>query len=322
MWQTIVARLALLEILVSGTLRQRRAQVDVWRHLAGLPWTRLTGRRDELALIDCRRHEIVSLLDRVWPAWSAALAALTARGLPPTPEGWRDLEDAERAQDVPVLPDQVNRRTAAALVAPHSKAALTERRLAALGAAQATHDGSVRVRPPGGLIARGPEGQIDLSGIAAVLGEVSLPERALRGGLTLEGPIRAVLTIENLGAFCDLPALDGWLLVHIPGWDSATAACLLERLTQVPLIHFGDLDPNGVRILQHLRNIRADVGWFVPGFWAEFMEARGQPGVWPAGLDLGEAPELVRRLAGRSLWLEQEAIVVDPRLAAELEATI
>lgn len=322
MWQTSAERIALLELLVRGTLKKRRAQTGPWEALAELPWVKRTGRRDELGLVDGRRGELVGLLERIWPAWSDGLAALTARGLPPTPEGWTALEDATRAAGLPALPERLNRRTAAALVAPHSKAALTERRIAALGEAEATHDGSVRLRPPRGLVARGSKGTIDLTAVADVLGEVSLPERALRGDLALEGPVRAMLLVENLGAFCDLPAVDGWLIAHVAGWDTATVARLLERLPHVPSLHFGDLDPNGVRIFRHLSAMRPDLGWFVPEFWADLVDAKGLPGAWPAELDLGGAPELVRRLARRALWLEQEPIAVDPRLPPALETAL
>jgi hypothetical protein len=262
------------------------------------------------------------LLDRVWPAWGAALAALTARGLPPTSDGWTALEDAQRADGMPTLPEQLNRRTAAALAAPHSKALLTERRLAALGDIDPTHDGSVRLRPPRGLTARTARGSIDLAEVAAVLGEVSLSERGLMAGLELHGPIRALLLVENLGAFCDLAPLDGWLLAHVPGWNTATVSRLLECVAGAPAIHFGDLDPNGMRIFQHLRGMRTDLEWFVPEFWGELVEMRGLPGVWPDELELESAPALVQRLATRGLWLEQETIVIDARTAVALEAMV
>lgn len=321
-WRSEAARLALLELLVRGVLKRRRAQGAAWDLLDELAWTRRTGRRDELGLVEERRHELVALLGRVWPEWGVVLAALTARGLEPSPDGWRQLEDVQRAEGLPQLPDQLNRRTAAALVAPHSKAALTERRLAALGDAEATHDGSVRLRPPRGLVAITLHGSVDLSAVAAVLGEVSIPERAFSAGLQLEGPVRAALLVENLGAFCDVRPVDGWLLVHVPGWDTATVARLLERLVHVPLIHFGDLDPNGVRIHRHLRGLRSDLRWFVPEFWSEFVETKGLPGVWPEDLDLGDTPALVRELASRGLWLEQEPVAVDARTSRALEAMI
>ena len=321
-WRFEPARLALLELLVRGSLKRRRAQALAWDALDELPWTRRTGRRDEVGLVEDRRHELVSLLGRVWPGWGEVLAALTARGLAPTPLGWNELEDALRVEGLPQLPQQLNRRTAAALVAPHSKATLTDRRVGALGESEATHDGSIRFRPPEGLVATTPRGSVDLTAVAAVLGEVAIPERALSEGLVLSGRIRAALLVENLGAFCDLRRIDGWLLVHVPGWDTATVARLLECLVGVPMLHFGDLDPNGLRIFRHLRALRPDLRWFVPEFWAEFIDSKGLPGAWPKDLDLGEAPALVRELALRGLWLEQEPVAVDPRTSAALETLL
>jgi Wadjet anti plasmid transformation system JetA-like protein len=318
-WRAPVARLALLELLVRGSLKCRRAQAPAWDLLAELPWTKRTGRRDELALVERGRGELVALLTRVWPGWSEALAELTARGLPPTPEGWTALEDARRAESLPAVPGRLNRRTAAALAAPSSKATLTDRRLAALGDIAATHDGSIRIRPPANLVARTPRGTVDLSAIAAILGEVSLPERAFDEGLSLEGEVRATLLVENLGAFCDLPAIDGWLYVHVAGWDTATVGLLLDRLEHAPVIHFGDLDPNGVRIHYHLRGRFPGLRWFIPGFWAEWIESKGQRCAWPSDLDIGDAPALVRELAARGVWLEQEPVAVDSRTPAALE---
>lgn len=321
-WETQEARLALLELLVRGGLKRRQAQASAYDLLAELPWTRATGRRDELSLVEERRPQLRELIERVWPAWSRALAELTARGLPPTLDGWNRLGDVRRAEEMVATPALLNRRTAAALVAPHSKAALTERRLLALGETSTTHDGILRLRPPLGLVARSRTGVADLSAIAGVLGEAAIPERAFREGLALEGPLRAVLLVENLGAWRDLPALEGWLLAHVPGWDTATVMHLFAHLAEVPAVHFGDLDPNGARIFLHLREQRADLHWFVPSFWADLIESHGRPVQWPEELDLGGLPELVRELAARSLWLEQETIVLDPRILVALEALL
>ncbi len=324
MWKTPDERLALLELLACGTLKRRRSQGAAFDALAELPWTRATGRRDELGLVDRRRGELVALIDRVWPDWSGSLADLTALGAPPTPEGWGRLLEARRAAELPELPERLNRRTAAALAARHSKSPLTAGPRAALGETEATRDGTIRLRPPAGLFARTRSGRVDLSAVARVLGEVALPERAFLDGLELEpeSGLRALLLVENLGAWRDLPAPAGFLIAHVPGWDTATVAHLLDRLTHVPAIHFGDLDPNGVRILRHLRERRADLRWFVPSFWAEHVERHGLKTRWPVDLDLSDAPALVRELAARGLWLEQERIVVDARIGEALEAAV
>lgn len=321
-WESDNARLALLELLSRGTLKRRRAQVETYDALAELPWTRATGRRDEIGVVVDRRTELAGLIDRVWPAWRDVLADLVAAGLPPTPEGYGRLLDSERAAGIPELPERINRRTAAALTAVHSKASLTAARRGALGETDPTHDGSIRLRPPAGLSARTATGIVDVSGIAAVLGEVSIPERALLDGLAFEGTIRAVLLVENLGAWRDLSSLPGWLLAHVPGWDTATVGHLLDRLSGTPVLHFGDLDPNGVRIMLHLRRRAPDLKWFLPEFWFELADVCGLRARWPKDLNLDFAPARVRELATRGLWLEQERIVLDPRMANALEGAL
>lgn len=321
-WESDDARLALLELLSRGTLRRRRAQVEAYNALAELPWTRATGRRDEIGVVLERRTELAGLIDRVWPIWREVLTDLVAAGLPPTPEGYARLLDRARAAGLPDLPDHINRRTATALTGPHSKASLTGARRAVLGETGPTHDGSIRLRPPAGLSARTATGVVDLSGIAAVLGEVSIPERAFLGGLAFEGAMRAVLLVENLGAWRDLPPPPGWLLAHVPGWDTATVGHLLDRLSGIPVVHFGDLDPNGVRIMLHLRRRAPHLKWLLPDFWFELADGFGLRATWPRDLDLEFAPAPVRELAARSLWLEQECIVLDVRMAAALEAAL
>lgn len=321
-WESDDARLALLELLSQGTLKRRRAQIEAYDALTELPWTRATGRRNEIGVVEERRSELAGLIDRVWPSWRDVLADLVAAGLPPTREGYARLLDGRRAAGIPDLPDRINRRTAAALTAPHSKACLTESRRGALGETDPTHDGSIRLRPPAGLVARSARGAVDLSGVAAVLGEVSIPERAFLDGLAFEGTIRAVLLVENLGAWRDLPANPGWLLAHVPGWDTATVGHFLDRLDGIPVVHFGDIDPNGVRILLHLRQRAPRLEWFVPDFWFEFADVCGLQAAWPPDLNLDFAPAHVRHLAERGLWLEQERIVLDPRITAALEAVL
>lgn len=321
-WHSDSARLALLELLAHGRLKRRRTQGAAYDTLAELRWTRATGRREEIGVVEERRAELVGLIDRVWPAWRELLADLVAAGLPPTPEGYARLLDLGRAAAIPDLPDRINRRTAASLTAAHSKASLTDARRGALGGTDTAHDGAIRLRPPKGLAARTAKGVVDLSAIAAVLGEVSIPERALLDGLAFEGAIRAVLLVENLGAWRDLPQPPGWLLAHVPGWDTATVGHLFDRIQGVPVVHFGDLDPNGVRILLHLRRRVPNLKWLLPEFWFEFVDACGLPTTWPQDLDLDFAPAPIRALAARGLWLEQERIVLDPRMAEALAAAL
>jgi hypothetical protein len=335
MWERDDDRLALLELLEAGRLRRRSGQGEAWLLLDQLPWTRRTGRKDELELVPEHRDTLIELLDRVWPEWRDGSRALGERGLGPTPADWRRLGDMLRADGVadrpglPDLPERLNRRTAASVVAPHSKAGLSAARRAALGDTTVTRDGIVRLRPPAGLRFVRGNAAIDAAVVAGVLGEVAVTERALLDGTVIEGveydraarEVRALLLVENLGPFQDLDPPDGWLVAHVPGWDTATVRLLLAQaaIRSVPVVHFGDLDPAGVRIVRHLRGIRRDLRWAVPEFWGEYVEERALPGEWPGDLDLQGTPPLVCELARRSVWLEQEPIAVDPRLRVALE---
>lgn len=292
--------------------------MEVWMILDQLPWTRRTGRRDEISLVPEGQASIIELLDRVWPSWQADRQALAARQLNPTPADWRRLKDLLRAQDVPVLPARLNLRTAASSVAPHSKASLSTLRRAALGETVTTRDGIVRLRPPPGLAFIRDGRELDAVSIASVLGEVAVTERALLDGTTLNDALRAVLLVENLGPFQDLAPPDGWLIAHVPGWNTATVRSFLRLVSNVPVVHFGDLDAAGVRIVRHLQQTHPALKWAVPDFWREYVEKRALAGAWPDDLVLDGVPPLVRELADRGLWLEQETIVVDARLSQSL----
>ncbi len=322
MWDRDEDRLALLELLEAGRLRRRTGQGETWTLLDQLPWTRRTRRRDEFELVPEHQSTLVELLDRVWPDWRLWSQALADRGLGPTPTDWRRLQDVLRADGVADLPARLNRRTATSVVAPHSKSRLSLIRRAALGDTTVTHDGIVRIRPPSGLRFVRGDAAIEATEIAGILGEVAITERALLDGTVLDGgAVRAALLVENLGPYQDLEPPDQWLVVHVPGWDTATVRLFLRLLPHVPIVHFGDLDPAGVRIFRHLRQIHSELKWAVPDFWGEHIERRALPGEWPDDLDLDGTPTLILELASRGLWLEQELIAVDPRLRAALEAT-
>lgn len=321
MWERVEDRLALLELLTEGTLKRRTAQAHGFAWLSELSWTRATGRRNEIRLVADRRAELVELLDRVWHDWKSDHLALVVAGEPPTPSGWTRLGDKRRADALPDIPAQINRRTAAAATAPGAKSSLTGERREVLGEVEITDDGVARLRPPTGLEAHRRGQRLELDEVVEVLGEVGISDRALRDGLQLHGDIDAVLTVENLGAWRDLPAHGRWLYVYVPGWNTTTVRQLLTAIPSVPVVHFGDLDPNGVRIYRHLRERFPNLGWLVPEFWTEFVEMHAQKREWPDDLDLTDAPDLVRSLAQQKLWLEQERLVLDQRLLDAMEAT-
>ena len=322
MWEREEDRIALLELLTSGSIKRRATQATAHAWLSELSWTRASGRRDEILLVPDRRADLVALLDRVWHDWRADQLDLLVAGEPPTPTGWARLGDCRRVGALPELPSRVNRRTAAAATAPGAKSSLTAARVEALGGVEVTDDGVARLRPPPGLVASRGGRAVALDEVVGVLDEVGVSDRALRDGLRLEGDVAAVLLVENLGAWRDMPRPDRWMLVHVPGWNTTTVRRLLDTLGAVPVVHFGDLDPNGVRIMQHLQAHLPRLGWLVPTWWAELVPLHAQERDWPDDVDLRNAPVLVRELAASRRWLEQERVVLDPRLPEAMQASL
>lgn len=322
MWERDADRLALLELVESGRLHQRDGQAEAWNTLLSVPWTRRTGRRREVALVEAHRAALIELLDRVWPDWRLARATLAARELPPTPSGWRELQDHLRTEDIGPLPGRLNVRTATSSVALHSKATLGARQRAALRDTKLTRDGLVRLRPPPDLRLRRGTKVLRATSVASILGEVAITERSLMDGTVIEGLPCAVLLVENLGPYQDVDPPENWMVVHVPGWDTATVRLFLDQVSGIPVVHFGDLDPNGVRIMRHLRGIRPDLLWAVPSFWADYVETRALPCTWPGDFEFTDTPPLVQELARRELWLEQEVITLDERLAPALEEMV
>ena len=323
MWTDEVQRLALVELWATGSLKRRKAQSDAWDELARLPWTRRTSRQDEFALVEDRRGDLEALLDRVFSGWRATVADLRSRGLPEDLHGYRVLSEERRAVEVPAARQRLNQRTASAAVGVHSKVTLGRRLREALGPIEVTRDGLVRMRPNPGLFVRRDAAEWSAESLAKCLGELTLTERALRDGTRLCGTLpRALLTVENVGFYVDVTAPQGWMVAHVPGWNTATTKLLLKQLSEVPVVHFGDLDPNGVRIVAHLQEQRPDLVWAVPEFWEEYFENRGLRKTWPPDLDLSGAPALVRRLAKEGIWLEQEVLALDARLTMYLEGLI
>ncbi|MBA2660756.1 MAG: hypothetical protein H0U74_00550 [Bradymonadaceae bacterium] len=325
MWSSTPHRFALLELWSTGLLPRRKSQSEAFDELLRLGWGRRATRQDELQIDEARRLYIEALLDRVWPDWSTTLAMLDHEGLTPDERGWREFERRRRAAeiDLDALPERLNRRSATAMVARHSKSTLTPAHRETLGSLELTYDGLVRLRPHPGMELRRAELTLDAHQVATLTGELTITERALADGTRLCGPSpRALLLVENRGPFIDLPHPPGWLIAHVPGWDTRTIAQLLNHYPAIPVLHFGDLDPMGVQITRHLRTLHPTLRWFVPEFWTDYLETHAQPRHWPPDFPTHDLPPLVQTLITRNLWLEQELPALDPRLTTALEASL
>lgn len=319
-WSRLADRMAMVRLLSTGELRGGRRLAGVVAHALELGWAQQTTRAAVVALTECGARDVEALLCRVWPGWRAARAALEAADLPLDPRGLRTWRDRVRIARGPSLPERANRRTVAAAVAEHTKVRLSAEQRAAAEGVETTRDGVVRLRAPTGMVLRVGQAELALRGWMEAVGEVALPERAIDALQVVRGP-RAVLTVENLGAFVDLPAPEGVCVVYVPGWDTRLAVRLLRGLGPARVLHFGDLDPAGVEILAHLRRALGAVGWFVPSCWQPYAATHALRSDSPWPTLPADAPDWVgSELAAADRWLEQEPLLLDDALGPALAA--
>ena len=314
MWHEPDHRIALLELLQTGKLKRRGAQADAWQELLALGWARRTARETELSLVPAFRADLERTLDGCWSQWRTTQNELLERELPPTAEGLRKLDSQRRAERVSVLPSRINQRTARAALAAHSKARIPTPAQSRIEANTVTTDYLIRLRGCDGMVLHRDGVTHDAARLEHIQGELVLSERAVLDGTQLTGTPESLVLTQNLGASVDLSPPPGWIRVHAPGWDTKGARRLLEMFPETPVLHFGDLDPDGFAIHLHLREVRPDLIWVVPEWVADYVSTNGLQTDWPQTPDLTTAPPLIKQLARAGSWVEQEAIVFDLRL--------
>jgi hypothetical protein len=317
-WEDEADRALLLELRLHGCARRRRSQTELLSKLEAQGWVTPTSRAQEVSLVEARAGELDKMLDSRWPDWRSVAQALITEELVPSPQGLKELRRRQRV--LPPLPRRMNVKTAASAVAEHSKAKLGGVHLEMLGESEVVRDGVVLVRPHDGMeLVKGGVRRSAME-LAAVQGVVALTSRALMDGLQVGGtPAAAVMTVENEAAFVDMPKPESLMLVWVPGWNTRLAIEFLGGLAPGRRLHFGDLDPNGVRIYRHLRGRLPGMEHFVPGWWRErIAEAPPIEADWPDGLVGAEDHPLVRKLAEVGQMSEQEVLLLEPRLAEDL----
>jgi hypothetical protein len=143
----------------------------------------------------------------------------------------------------------------------------------------------------------------------------------LAGMVELSGPVRSILTIENLESFnrharaCRLP---GDVVVYSGGFPSSAVMATLRRVvaeaSATIMHHWGDVDPGGVRIGRHMET---SLGIEIRPHLMEVPTAvrlgtratePGRPPRLPEGSSFSGLADYLR--TPDALWLEQE--VVDP----------
>ena len=283
-------------------------------------WVQRGRRRFEWLMRTGANDEMRARLCAILPTWKRDFALLRERGHDPFDVSDLLLTPSLRAGATAEGRTFLNRRNwhAAAGAGPKR----TARRIADT---VLTQDWALRLRWNSGLriVSQGCEREANdwsLDGI-----EVVLTERAFLRGVAFRGVMpKAIFTCENLGAYIDLPLPANTLAAFSPGKDVRAAAALLERLPEIPWLHFGDLDPEGAAIAVNIAGkTRRPLRLFVPSFADEYIERAQKRGVeWLGARGEHLAAPIFAALRQQGTGIFQEVFMLDSRLEAELAREI
>lgn len=311
----------LLSLLLHGEAKVTRALDEEVAFLCRLGWaTRHRG--TAIRLKDIGKSGVRERLDAVWPEWETASRAVREADDDPLDEdAYHRLRVRVGVASFPAhWPRQVNRRTAAALLAGSAKAPLTERHRAQVGSEEITRDDVLRVRAFTPLtVTIGGCLTADVAMMTSVAGDMPLPERSF-ALQEWAGDPAIIVTVENKGAFIDLPEAPGALVIHCPGYNIDLSLTLIERWN-CPVVHFGDFDADGLAIARTMRaRLGERVRWLIPDAIRDLAATH-----WKIhrGIGTGDVPKhaVLEQLAANTLRLEQEALVLHasfPRTCEEL----
>lgn len=305
----------LARLLETGTIRAGRKNESLIRRFETARWVMLGSRKGEWVLRIEKISDLKNRLSILLPTWCADFELLRSIG--------RDHFDSSDVKALPMLRRNtntswgtramVNRRNwnAASGLGPKHKSKIPAQHLL-------TKDWALRIRPNKGLIAVTNTGDVELGIIAMMWTECVIPERAWMGFSGFGGVLPlSIITCENLGAYIDLPARETTLVVYSPGADTEAAVALLKLLPDVPWMHFGDLDPEGVDIAGRIaKETGRMLKLAIPDFAEDYLDAS-----MPVETQWGDVPdiEILKKLKDKGMRIFQEVFMLDDRLPAVME---
>lgn len=261
------------------------------------------------------KERVLQRLNELLPTWEKDFSLLRTMQRNPYEES--DIEALPMLRRTePLVRFMINRRNwkAAAGLGPKHAAKIPARAIL-------TKDWILRFRPNAGLLGVTAGGNIDLSAQADFLDECLLPERAWMKIQGMAGTFpKLIISCENLGAYIDLPIEDSTLAVFAPGKDIEPAASLIKQFPEVPWVHFGDLDREGLDIAHKMAStLGRTVQTWMPSFADEYLDcARTVKTDWAMVPDM---PVYAALKKGRKR-IFQEIFMLDARLAEDLASLL
>lgn len=272
-------------------------------------WIEPTGRKGEWRLRDGALSKIADRIDILLPCWQQEFKFLRSLDLDPLEP--RSIESLAMLRKNQVAVGMVNRRNWNAATGLGPKHSSQKQASATL-----TKDWVMRFRPNAGLYGIFDTNKIDLWKLSETLSECIIPERLWLRFERFEGVLPSlIISCENLGAYVDLVVPDSAMVIYAPGADIETAAELLRHFPHTDWIHFGDVDPDGLKIAENLaKEVSRQLHFFVPSFAEEYLPGRPVKTPW------AEIPDtnVFRKLRRSRTRLFQEVFMLDPRLSSDI----
>lgn len=302
--------ISLIERLLAGKeIKESTKSDSLLRRFKVAGWVVLSGRRNGWRIHPHTHEALSARLRQIWPSREIDLPLLHQVGLTPEKSSAL-LHLPSLRRKLSVVLGFINNHTWSTLFGAGPKKAAWRNPGAHV---VLTQDAMSRLRPNKGLEFINKDGVLKLDEIASILTEIGIPQRAILNGGQFAGRLPDLLvTIENLGAFVDAGIPENVMLIYSPGFDLRAAEQIVRILPQVPWVHFGDLDPEGLLIWEALkRATNRSCQLHVPAFAGEYLDIAQKPDVpWGA---IPDHPVLVSlKLAGKGIF--QEAFVLDERL--------
>lgn len=322
-WTSDDLRVAALRLLLGGQVRRTGASDLFLRQLDEIDLvTPAPRQKDVFLLAHDGANRLGNYLSTRWPEYAEVAQAFAGQADTITVAQLRALRRVHLKS--PEGFARLNRKTWSAWAGAHSKSG----EIGQPDNVALTIDDALRFKVNEGLRLRSEDAsELDLSAGQRVTGETIFPERAFSAAWTLCGTMpRSIVTVENLGAFVDIPKPPGCLLIHSPGWNTVLATRLVAKLpTCIPWWHFGDMDGNGLKIGLTMQAegdpLRKPRVW-IPQATRELLHSHALPLEAPWRV-MDIPPELLSNetlawLVAQQKWMEHEAVVLLPAFCEEL----
>jgi hypothetical protein len=312
-----INRYLLVELLRAGQLLVSQKTSDLIEKLVTAGWVYWGGSRHVL-IVEGKKTELVGFLDLHHKGWREEVARHNDDDQVLTEQVAKN--SARLDGPVCLLPDVLySQKTTAAVTLAHSKSRRTNSN------DDSARDWFARIRPNSGLVLERNGEEVDAVQLSRIAGEIGVSERALNSGTRLIVSIPTYIVVcENSAAFIDMSHETDAMIILGGGNAWLSAAHIVGLYPEVPIVWFGDLDPEGVAIRHRfVRRTKRKVIAAIPPFWSEYLEgyAISAKGKW-RGCNLDKEDDLVRQLAVRDQWLEQEPLALDLRLPVWIRTQI